>query len=752
MAQVIEKSSLLSFRQGLQREFSSQVFPDSASRIINWQPVPDGGLRVRRKWQEANKTGLPATRKIRGIGAMPVHSGFMTPIRRQRKKSNRKSSSLTTLEAPWWTDTIKGSYLVAIVGFSNFKDDGSAHTATSAITVTPPAGWTSLLAVHGNDSPSSVSTRVYVIQNADERSGVESFTFSSGVRRAQVELQEWRGVATASAVDVQQVASGFSVRPDTGLSAATDVSFPKQVVLGVITARTKDKSIKQTDFEPGWYDFRDPDDPPQKSTGSKDEWLNMATGRQVIVRSQVNRFTSVLDATALEDDAKSRWVAALFSLKAKNRGANDKDYYLIDNANSATQHEVFSVDMDALAVGPWASAGTLASTDTDKHPLSFASGLGGCLITAPDLVDGAGRRNLYQWDGTLLIPIFRSPAARSLAFWRSRFWAGGSKDHPNRLWWSSAGDQTTWDDGTTQDLQGGPGFIDIGADSEEIYDICPANEGLLLAKRDSLFYLSGPTEQPYPAQLSSGTGQKGRCICAIPGGAIIAGKNHIWLWDGGLPKLISRALDDWWVNTSRTFVYTAYVNGLVYIGGADEDTCVVYDTESGVWWVDKPPVPLWCLYSWDKRELLGGVTNSTTRAVDYQLHPGGSRDRDEALAESFEAVTQQLVLGSPARPITPKWLHVIYDKRSRSAGHPPLNVTPIYDGVPGSVRTITDTDPETTHVMGNGLHRERVDVGIKGASAALAVQFKFDYTCTVEHTTMFDIIGLEFVYDVEEPR
>lgn len=664
--------------------------------------------------------------------------------------ANGADGVITSIEAPWREETLEKSLCLAFLSYSNWQDDGT-FTGTSTVTVTPPAGWTPVGVVHSNDSPSSLSLRIYKIEGADERDGVEEWTFSTGVRRVQLDMQEWRGVKSAGAEDVFKSNSGYSSRPDTDFSVATASSDPKQLVIGAVAARTFDRTIKPDDWPPGYFEMRDVFDGPHRSTGREDYYLNQAVARKVVLTNGAQRLYASYDTTTQEDDAKSRWVAALVTFKSRERSAaGDKDWYIFDIEEDLDTHGLYAIDMDELETGDWARIEelTAGSGSVSNHPLVMANGLGGMLMSSPDVLQSPGaaeKGGLYQWDGTALIRINRSPAVRALCFHRGRFYAAGTKERPADLFWSAVGDQTTWD----MDKWWTP----IGGDGEHCLDIASVNDGILIAKRDSLHFFQGPASGPQVSELPGGGGMAGRCICPIPGGAVIAGQDQIWLWGGGAPQLISRALDDWWANPDRKFVYTAFVNGLVYVLGADEDTCVVYDTASQIWWVDKPPVKLRAIYSRYGKELVGGIDNSESAVLALvQQHPGGPRSKDEDVAETFEVWTQPMMLGTPARPVTPKNLYVSYTKRNYQAGHPPVICTPVYDGVPQTPREITEVHPVSEVAEGNGTHMQRLDVGVKGASAAHRVEYRFSYAATADNTTVIDLNAFELVYDIENER
>lgn len=726
---------LLVFQRGLDREFDIQPLQSGhAQRLINLEPTPIGGLRPRRSWRAGSQVGVPPVPDIRSIGHLRVHAGWETPIVRQGDKRGRRAKADGTanaITAEWWQGTQVGSLLVAVVSWS------SLEVATSTITCTPPTGWTSAAVVHSNDAPSTVSMQVFYIANAAEREGSETFTFSTNVRRAIIRIMEWDGIEPVTPLDATVVASGYSTRPDTGLSAATDPAIERGLVLGAITARTLDESIQTSDFPEGYYDLRDPGTYDRKSHGSTDYWLNQTIGRKVLVQPGAQRFYANLDATAEEDDAKSRWVAALVTFKGVKRGDNDRDYCLVDAAGSAIQHRIHSVDFDDIDAGAWTEIGQLASTNTALNPISFATGFGATLMSAVDFVPPQQpRTGLWFWNGRTFVRVNRSPAARTVAFFRDRFYAASSRDYPSRMWWSQPGDPTTWPEDN---------YIDVG-NGENVYDISPVLEGMLIGKEDALYYVQGSGSQSSgPLRLSLGSAMPGRSICPVPGGAVIAGREHIWFWGGGKPELISRRLNDWWRARERSHVHTAYVNGRVHVTGGAENTCVVIDLDTLTWWTDQPPTDFSVVYSLDYRQLVGGVHAAGFPPLLYQLHPGSNRDRDELWGQSFEVTTPEYLLGSAMSPATPRHLYVAWQQRNTVAGDPGFTVTPVYDGQSQTPRRI-EIRPE------DGDYRIRLDVGVHDRHACHKAQYIFTRVLTAVQTTMIDIEQVVLRFDVEEPR
>lgn len=756
MVQKDQKAQLL-FHQGLHRLYDTQVAPGSARRLINWEPTPDGGLRTRRKWVKGTTLGAPATRKIKTIGHMSVFDGYETPIRRQmlRRRKRAQSTGVSYLEREWWRPTVQGSFLLAFLVYS----DHSHVDGVDNITITAPAGWTeltgagapnnSMFPIEGPGSPPQIKMRVYYIIDAAAREGAERWTFDSGggshqPRRAQLYFTEWRGISRTSPIDIVKTNSGTSGAPDTDLAPQT--TEVKELAVGMLAALTAEDSLELETPTSGWYDFRFFGD--DYNIGFDENWLDAKMYRNVLTREQITRLQAAyqdeedLDATAVP------WVAGMLTLKARQRGDGEKDHIVPVHEDDADTWNFYEIDPDQVDTDTYTSIGTLAHADQDhsKFIPAMAEGLGGMLITLADMEDGAGRKNLYQWDGDLLIPIFRSPPARTVAFHQGRFFAGGTKENPNRLYYSDYLDQTTWGDDS---------WLPIGEDAEPIVDCAPVSGGLLIAKQRSLWFLLGTGPRSFSLQqLDGGTGMKGRCICPVPGGAFIAGRHHIWAWSGGVPQIISRGLDDWWSNAvedgTRTFVHSAYQDGKAYFSVGSEDTQCVYDLEQGIWWTDQPSTK-GLVASFDDRHLYFCPSNSNEWApVNYQLHPGGARARDDVGTVSYEAWTQELMVGTPGHVTVPRWLYIAIQKENFQTGHNDLTVTPVYDGVAQTPRLVEELHPRSGRQLGNGDHRLRLDIGVSDSNPVHKVQFKFEYDAPPGNTTTLNLEYLEYVYDVQE--
>ncbi len=109
----------------------------------------------------------------------------------------------TTAAVAWPQTTVAGDLQVAALGWSG------------AATVTPPAGWA--LAV------SSGGTAIYYRQNAPSTYGASTFSLSAKANWV-LSISEWKGVATAGALDKTAHATGGQTNGTTASSGTTAVT------------------------------------------------------------------------------------------------------------------------------------------------------------------------------------------------------------------------------------------------------------------------------------------------------------------------------------------------------------------------------------------------------------------------------------------------------------------------------------------------------------------------------------------------
>jgi hypothetical protein len=741
---VERRGELLTFEQGLDREFSGYRKPGTGRLITNWEPQPHGGLRARRRWLRGPLTGTPATKRVRALGFYPVHAGFETPVRRQWQRKMARGAAVGKVRIKWDHDTLDGSCLVAFVIYSN-------TASVAGITITPPTGWTEHTsgAFPIVDADNTLKCRVFIAADAtaQEADTWQDWNFTSGtVRRAQVIIQEWRGVKRAAPVDQTKAATGDSNNPNAGLIPA-ETAQSREVAVGFLAAETTDKAHELEDFSAEWYDYRLPKE--NYSVGANDYWLHVRALRRVLtLRNNTLNLEGVFDPEKDEGDTNHNWIAGYLTLKAKDRGANDRDYYIVANRDSATTYRYYYIDEDDFHTGggwtelsPLSVAGrTVLNTDDTMKRLSIASGMGVAMFSHPDF------DNIWAWDGDIMVPIRRSYPGETLCYWNNQFYSAGHKDEPNRLYWSAVGDYTTWDEDAN---------VVVG-DGTPPLDICPVAGGLLIAKFRELFFFTWDSGGALLKVADGiGGGHRGRCILPVPGGALIAGRRDIWFWGGGgEPELISRPLDDWWARAfdddERHIGSAAHMKGRAYIAGALNGTGVVFDTRNQTWHIEDPGVPGMFFAIDDRNLLFAPWDNSTTNwsLLNKQQHPWGDRARDEFSPTTYEAETQELTLSSAGRPVTPRWLYVSYKQYNSSNGEDGIKVTPIYDGIEQKPRWIPN--------KGDGTHKVRLDVGVHGATSAHTVKFRFEHTTRfetgIEWTTTYDIDQVEFVYEPSEYR
>jgi len=155
-------------------------------------------------------------------------------------------------------------------------------------------------------------------------------------------------------------------------------------------------------------------------------------------------------------------------------------------------------------------------------------------------------------------------AGRALAYHKERFWSAAPAADPDRVYYSAVGDHTSWDLNN---------YIPVGPDDGGIVeDIAPALGGLLIAKSNGIWFLTGDGPNTFVlTKLDGGEGHWGRCICSTPYGAAIAGTQDVYLWQGGSVEPISVEHPDYgpgpsWVTTAfrddKLFITT---NGTMWV-------------------------------------------------------------------------------------------------------------------------------------------------------------------------------------------
>lgn len=367
--------------------------------------------------------------------------------------------------------------------------------------------------------------------------------------------------------------------------------------------------------------------------------------------------------------------------------------------------------------------------DYDRF-MAMAMGLGYFFYCTPDF------SQVRRWDGVPANPaagIADSKPGRALNVYRNRVFSGGDLTEPWKIYWTAPGDGTDWT-GT------GSGNMEVGKDDGEPVECIAAFEtGQLIGKSLSLHYLAGTTPGNFQLiTLDAGECAPGRAIVATPYGALIAGREEVWLYRGGsAPVPISQAVNQHW-GLQGDFVTVAYIDGKAYICDQGRDDYLVYDFTTQAWHVEeyndvggKPGV----LFTTGDY-LIAGATDTAVRPfVNYRRLPEGTRQVDSAVGGTLLAKTPELWLGGPAARVTTRHCWLRY--RQRGTGGPGMAVRQYVNGVETSEKFILPEPAE-------GVYRVRLDI----ARTAFNVAYEFEMELASGQAT-FDLEEIEVAYDQE---
>jgi hypothetical protein len=685
----------LDFSKGLLESVEGSTLPSGwLSTLVNWQPEPLGGLRVRRGWSATPTTGAPATRKGRGIGHFSKYTPYQTPARVQ----SVTATGTTSVTPTWSQATVTGNLLVLVV---------IAQSGRSANT---PAGWTKGPEV---GTAGSVSAVIFYKQDAASTSGALAVTFTSTPSTCAAWLAEYSGMAPV-AFDQSASSSGTSATPATGNTSATTQSV--ELCIGVLGDNRDERQSAATNSFTEVVDF-----------GT----TSLGLGGYEKVTTAVG-----VQSTSATTSTSDAWAGAIATFKAASSGITS-GYYLVAH-DGTTSYDIKAIDRADLAANPWASIESVTVVSTTA-PVSFTMGLGYVFYSAPKFA------TIRKWDGVTASAVTASPPGRALAFHKNRLFSAGTDDAPYRLHYSAPNDPTDWTGAEA-------GTIDVSAlDGEPIEDVTPFGDGLMIAKVTSLWFLSGNGKDTFVLErLQGGGGAPGRVIMPTPYGAVVAGRKHVWLINGGRPDLISRPIELSYGITGD-FITCAYLDDHVYICDEGTGTCWVINLTTGTWHTETitpastegPAV----VYNQDEKLLFAPQAATVGSLLSYRLMPGATRGRDSGLAETFAATSGELWPTGPDAACTPMFLHLQLRQRGGTAGDTGLSITPTYDG------HVCDAIPVKPKDGGAQTFRERVPVGSLDHGAGIySAKFDFAQALLSSEASAFDIEAAVLEVQVEKIR
>lgn len=421
----------------------------------------------------------------------------------------------------------------------------------------------------------------------------------------------------------------------------------------------------------------------------------------------------------------SQWACALFLLTGDSYLTTD-GYFAVAN-NETTQFGIYALDKSNLSAGTWESLETIAATPTSL-PVAFTSGNGFLYYTHPAFAA------IHTWQGRGTSPstIANSPAGRCIAWHKSRLFVAGTNGLPWYLYYSEVGDATTWSGGTA-------GYIEVGkGDGEAIEDITPVEDGLLIGKQTSLWYLVGAGPDSFRLiRLPANTGvAPGRTITPTPYGALLAGPHGLQVYSSGSVSSVSKAIRESYEMTGD-WMSGAVVEDQYYVLDQGSGTIWGVDLTEGSWHTEAVSSPTTegpaVLYNHD-RTLLFAPQNATAGSLlSYRYHPGTTLGKDfDTLSEEFEAWTPEIWPLGPEQRLTPRYLFLKVRQRGSGYEQAGLTITPVYDGREQNPVTVEPFDSAGVYWVRKSIGSER------GVSS---FQLKFTQTATN---------GTSVVWDVEE--
>jgi hypothetical protein len=331
---------------------------------------------------------------------------------------------------------------------------------------------------------------------------------------------------------------------------------------------------------------------------------------------------------------------------------------------------------------------------------------------------------LRIWDGAAAADASTAAVAgRTIAFHKERFFSGGTDANGSRLHFSGLGVPTDWDVERYIDVRQNNGGT--------IVDACPVNQGLLIAKTNSLHLLEGDGPGSFNVtDIMGGEGVVGRCIVPTPYGVVIAGSSGVYLWTGGgTVDQIIPPLDWVFLDTGTLYpVYCVYVGGIVYIGSRFQNAYWAVDLRRGLRWLeftnrtDADDTDAFHFSGVDYISVMtaAGFTADKDNNVligaslDGSIAPGVSHKSNNRSAtdlefpENISVNRARIILGTPGNPVT--MLHVHF-QLSGGTSTAPYTVT--ISNEAGIVQSST--------LPATGEGHQRADFGLTGYSFEVTI-------------------------------
>jgi hypothetical protein len=622
----------LTFEKGLLRSQEASMLP--AGTLVecdNLVPDPLGGLRTRAGWKPGSRAGLSGTLRGRGIG---LFSRATDPVIAQVSSVVHTSITASASVTPtftWASPTRTGSTLVLLIAVANNDTSPSGSVSATA------AGWnprTALALTSGGNGYGWYDLMGAASQSGDVQPVVITRT-AAGAGDSPLMITAWlvelSGVASSS-FDASGTGSGTTTANATATSGVTTQA--SEILLGFVAAREASSAgFTYSTASSGW------------SVQTQGGQAVGSAWQQGAIFTKVVRATGAHALTATSSDTDTdRADLMVATYKGWNAAASPPDRlseYLVA-LDDTSAYDVWAIDRDDVDAGTFAAVvANVGSTTTASELVAFTRGLGATWYTAPSFT------GVRRYDGQTEGAVANSPVgARCIAVYKERLWATSG----TRLFWSQAGDGEDWTDTL------GAGYVDIKADDgEDIEDIVPFGDVLVIVKRTSTFALVGDDPSTFtPVALTGGGAARGRPLVATPYGCVIAGTRTVYLWDGeGAPEPISEGVEGLYDVPEGTFVSTSFIDKVAYVCVQDTGQVFAFDLARGIWWTetvaDAAEAPA-VLYNFGDRQLYAPRAGVEVGALNFRDTPHPDRIADHVgltVGESFAATTPDLWLAGP---------------------------------------------------------------------------------------------------------
>lgn len=690
----------ITFERGLIETVEDSMLPPGAcAQCQNWAPDPSGNLRARRGWLLGSTTSAPAAGSRKGIGIGYYSRGLLPGV--VQKSDPMTSISASTVVPVWPRATTAGNLLVLVVS-----------TQAAFPNIATPAGWTSALEVGSTECGHA---GIFYKENAAAESGSVTVNVSSGSQNV-AQLWEISGIALSSALDKtgSDADTGADTTAASGTTAATTQSI--EFVISIISSRLLTTHTEVTNS----FTL----DATTQVDGTND---NTTSVLFKVVTSTGAQSTAVTQSSATSVGAIATFKGWYSSTPAA--GQTNSRSFLVAN-DETTSINIYKLDADNLSAGTWSSAETV-SVVPSVFPVSFAPGFDRVFYTHPNF------STLRSWNGSAALSITGAPAGRCVATHKSRVFVGGSEGAPTKLYYSEVHDPAAWSGGTA-------GYIEVGeGDGEAIEDIAPFEDGLLIGKRTSLWYLTGAGPDNFRLiRLPSQTGiAPGRTITPTPYGAVLAGRKALMIYSGGAVTTYSGALPDSYGLTGN-WMSGAVINDMYYCLDAASGTTWVLDLTEGVWHTEVVgtgnEIP-YVIYGQDANLLFTPKAATTGSLLQYRLEPASTRQKDfSTIDEAFVAWTPDIWPVGPEDKVTPRHLFLKVRQRADGPYSTGITVTPVYDGRTQTPRTLAADDTA-------GVYWKHLSIGEERGVSSF--QFKLTQTATTGDS-VFDIEELTVGFEV----